>query len=104
MTLEDMEPAGLAAVSVIRALDSAVCSLLQRGQQVAVLEPHSALLQAQTADGGRLEVTRVEWKDAELMRADVELRGVGQQPSSAWSASVARRGQVWRIETFSRLP
>jgi hypothetical protein len=104
MTMDDMVPAGFAAASVVRALDSAVCGLLQRGRHVAVLEPHDALLKAQAADCGGFEVTRVEWQDAELMRADVELRGLGQQPGYAWSASVARRGDAWRIETFKRAP
>jgi hypothetical protein len=101
MTLDDMMPAGYAAGAVVRALDAAVCGLLQRGQQIAVLEAHGPLLKAQAANGGSFEVTRVQWQDAELMRADVELRALRERSGSSWHSSVARRGDAWRIESFT---
>jgi hypothetical protein len=102
MTLDDMLPAGHAAAAVVRALDVAVCGLLQRGQSVAVLQPHGPQLKAQAADGGGFEVTRVIWQDAELLRASVELRSLHERGSSAWLANVVRRGDAFRIETFAR--
>lgn len=102
MTLDDMVPAGYAAAEVVRALDAAVCGLLQRGQSIAVLQPHGPQLKAQAANGGGFEVTRVLWEDAELMHASVELRGLREHADSAWLANVVRRGTAFRIETFAR--
>jgi hypothetical protein len=96
-----MVPAGVAAASVVRALDRAMCGLLQHGQQIAVFEAHSPLLKAQAANGGSFEVTRVQWQDAELMHADVELRALREHSGSTWRSSVARRGDAWRIESFT---
>src|ERR1700755_3156203 len=38
MTMDDMVPAGIAAADVVRALDIAVCGVVQRGQASAVLQ------------------------------------------------------------------
>jgi hypothetical protein len=100
MTLDDMMPAGYAAADVVRALDAAVCGLLQRGQQIPVLEAYGPLLKAQAANGGSFEVTRVQWQDAELMRADIEMRALCERSGSTWRSSVARRDDAWRIESF----
>jgi hypothetical protein len=102
MTLDDMVPAGVAAAAVVRALDVAVCALLQRGQPVPMLQGHGAQLKAQAADCGGFEVTKVLWQDAELSHARVELRGLGGTASSAWLASLVKRDEAWRVASFGR--
>jgi hypothetical protein len=104
MTMDDMMPAGYAAAEVVRALDAAVCGLLQRGQPIAVLQPHGPQLKLQAADGGGFEVTRVMWQDAELVRASVELRSLRERSTQVWLANVARRAEAdgFRIESFGR--
>lgn len=104
MTLDDMVPAGFAAAAVVRALDAAVCALLQRGQQVPVLQRHGTQLKAQAADGGGFEVAKVLWQNAGLSQARVELHGLGGSASSRWLASVIKQDEAWRVESFARKP
>lgn len=102
MTLDDMVPAGVAAGAIVRALDAAVCAVVQRGKQVAVLQRHGSQLKASAADGGGFEVTRVMWQDAELSHARVELRGLRGSAGIAWLAMLGRESSIWKVETFAR--
>jgi hypothetical protein len=102
MTLDDMVPAGVAAGAIVRALDAAVCAVVQRGQSVALLQRHGPQLKAQAADGGGFEVTQVLWQDAELTHARVELRGLRGSASFGWLARLARQDAIWKLEAFAR--
>lgn len=102
MTIDDMVPAGMAAGAVVRALDAAVCALVQRGRSVSVLQRHGSQLKAQAADCGGFEVTRVLWQDAELAHARATLRGLRSPASLSWLATLAREDTAWKVETFRR--
>ncbi len=103
MSLNDMVPAAHAAAAVVRALDAALCDLIERGMGVPVLVLHGAQLRAYAADGGAYEVTKVLWQDDALTRADVELQRrtvPAPAPAPAWRASVVRQGGAWSVESF----
>jgi hypothetical protein len=104
MTPDDMVPAGFAAGAVVRALDIAVCALLQRGQPVPVLQRYSAQLKAQAADCGGFEVTKVLWQDGVLAHAHVELHGLAGAVDSGWLASLVKQKEAWRVASFAHLP
>lgn len=101
MTLDDMTPAGIAAAAAVRAVDAAVCGVVQRGRHVSVLEPHRPQLTAAAA-AGSLAVTRIWWDDVAMSRARLELQSASA--AEGWFASLVRTGESWDVATFRPRP